>query len=73
MYAKNDNQQTGLLSIVKKFSDDIKMEFGLEMCAKASLKVGKLVETLDLQLDANTCIKELDQEGTYRYLGSDQK
>ena len=30
MYAKNSNQQNGLLSIVKKFSDDIKMEFGLE-------------------------------------------
>ena len=29
-YSNNDNQQTGLLSIVKKFSDDIKMEFGLE-------------------------------------------
>ena len=45
------------------------MEFGLEMFAKASFKGGKLVETLDLQLDANTCIKELDQEGTYKYLG----
>ena len=66
MYAKNDNQQTGLLSIVKKFSDDIKMEFGLEKLTKASFKGGKLVETLDLQLDANTCIKELDWEGTYK-------
>ena len=44
MYAKNDNQQTGLLSIVKKFSDDIKMEFGLDKCAKASFKGGKLVK-----------------------------
>ena len=69
MYAINDNQQTGLLNIVKKFSDDIKMEFGLEKCTKASFKDGKLVETLDLQIDVNTCIKELDQKGTYKYLG----
>jgi len=27
-YAKDDNRQTGLLSIVKKVNDDIKMEFG---------------------------------------------
>ena len=40
-YAKDDNQQTGLLSIVKKFTDDIKMEFGLDKCAKATFKRGK--------------------------------
>ena len=45
------------------------MEFGLEKCTKASFKAGKLVEMLDLQLDANICIKELDQAGTYKYLG----
>ena len=45
------------------------MGFGLEKCAKASFKSGKLVETSDLQCDANTCIKELDQEGIYKYLG----
>ena len=60
-YTKNDYQQIGLLSIVNKFSDDIKMEFGLEKCTKASFKDSKLVEISDMQLDANTCIKELDQ------------
>ena len=45
------------------------MEYELEKCAKTELKGGKLVETSDLQLDADTCIKELDQEGTYKYLG----
>ena len=37
-YSKDDNQQTGLLTVVKKFSDDIRMEFGLEKCAKATFK-----------------------------------
>ena len=45
------------------------MEFGLEKCAKASFTCGKLFKTLHLQLDAYTCIKELDQEGIYKYLG----
>ena len=71
---QNDNQQTGLLNFVKIFSDDIKMEFGLEKCAKASFKGGKLVETLDLQLYADTtCIKELDQEGHIQIPWNDQR
>ena len=63
-YAKSDSQQTGLPNIVKTFSNDIKMEFGLDKCAKATFKRGKLTETSDLQLDIDTCIKELDQEDT---------
>ena len=71
-YAKSDSQQTGLLNIVKTFSNDIKMEFGLDKSAKATFKRGKLTETFNLQLDTDTCIKELDQENTYKYLGVDE-
>lgn len=59
-YAKDDNQETCLLSLVKKFADDIKMEFGLDKYAKATFKRGKLTETFDIQMDLDTCIKELD-------------
>ena len=58
---------SNLLTVIKKFSDDIRMEFGLEKSAKAASKRGKLTETSDLQLD--TCIRELEQEGVYKYLG----
>ena len=68
-YSKDDNQQAGLLTVVKKFSDDIRMEFGLEKCAKATFKRGKLTKTSDLQIDINTSIRELDQEEAYKYLG----
>ena len=68
-YAKDDNQQPNLLTVVKKFSDDIRMEFGLEKSAKATFKRGKLTETSDLQLDTDICIRQLDQEGVYNYLG----
>jgi len=63
-YAKSDSQQTGLLNIVKTFSNDIKMEFWLDKCSKATFKRGKLTETSDLQLDIDTCNKKLDQENT---------
>ena len=65
--AKDDNRQTSLLSIVKKVNNDIKMEFGLDKCAKATFKRGKLTETSDIQIDLGTCSKELDREGTYKY------
>ena len=42
------------------------MEFGLDKCAKATFKRGKLAEISDIQIDLDTCIKELDQEGTYK-------
>ncbi|KXJ16764.1 uncharacterized protein LOC110235072 [Exaiptasia diaphana] len=68
-YAKNDDEQTGLLTIVKGFSDDIKMEFGLDKCAKATFKRGKLVKSENIVIDINTTIQDLEQEGTYKYLG----
>ena len=71
-FAKNESQQQGLLTIVKSFSDDINMEFGLEKCAKASFKRGKLVSTADMEIDTNTKIKDLEPDGTYKYLGVDE-
>ena len=68
-YAKNDDEQTGLLTIVKGFSDDIKMEFGLDKCAKATFKRGKLVNSENIVIDINTNVQDLEQEGTYKYLG----
>ena len=45
LYSKNDQEQVGELEIVKQFNDDIGTEFGLEKCAKASFKKGKLAST----------------------------
>jgi len=68
-FAKNDNQQEGLLQTVKVFSDDICMQFGLDKCAKATFRKGKLTSTSDIHLEQDTIIKELNQEDTYKYLG----
>ena len=64
LYSKNDNQLEGLLNTVKIFSDDIKMQFGLNKYAKASFKRGKLTKTSSVKLNATTIIQELEQEGT---------
>ena len=65
--AKNDQEQTSLLTIIKGFSDDIKAEFGLEKCIKATFKTGQLTTTENIQIDTN--IQDLEQEGKYKYLG----
>ena len=44
LFAKDDNNLEKMLQLVKKFSDDIGMAFGLEKCAKVSFKRGKLTK-----------------------------
>ncbi|XP_068742436.1 uncharacterized protein [Montipora capricornis] len=68
-FGNNDQGQTSLLTMVKGFSDDIQMEFGLEKCFKATFKKGNVTTTENTQIDLDTTIQQLEQEGTYRYLG----
>lgn len=68
-FSKDENLLIGLLTIFKTFSDDTKMEFGLDECAKATFKSGRLNKTKDVVPDIDTKVKALDQESTYKYLG----
>ena len=72
LFGRNDSELEGLLKIVKGFSDDIGMEFGISKCAKVSFIRGKLRKTCNVQLDENTTIKDLEQEHYYKYLGVDE-
>ena len=67
-----NQQQERLLQTVKGFSDDINMNFGLDKCATAEFKRGKLTKTTSSILDEETAIKELQQEDSYKYLGIDE-
>ena len=72
LYGTSDNQLNGLISTVKKVSDDIQMEFGLEKCAKATFKRGKKVSAEGILLNDHQFIKDLDQSETYKYLGMEE-
>ena len=72
LYGTSDNQITGLINTVKNVLDDIKMEFGLDKCAKASFKKGKKVSAERIQLNDNQVIQALDQAETYKYLGMEE-
>ena len=69
LYGTSDNQLTGLINAVKNVSDDIKMEFGLDKCAKALFKRGKKVSAEGIPLNDNQVIQDLGQAETYKYLG----
>ena len=56
-YAMNNNQLKNLLDIANTFSDDIKMEFGLDKCAKATFIKGKLTKTSNIILNQTTTIQ----------------
>ena len=72
LYAKHDSEPEGLLRIVKEFSDDIGMDFGLSKCAKTTLKRGKLEKSDHVRTDEETTFKDLEQEKVYNYLGVDE-
>ena len=46
------------------------MDFGLNKCEKSTFKREKLpVETMDIKIDLDTTIKELELEGSFKYIG----
>ena len=64
LIAKSEGELQKQIQIVKTFSDDINMEFGLEKCAKITFKRGKLTHLQNLVIDTNREIQELEQGKT---------
>ena len=72
LYAKDDIELEGLLRIVKRYSYDTGMEFGLSKCANSTFKRGKSEKSDHVRLDEETMIKDLEEEKVYNYLGIDK-
>ena len=70
LYGTSDNQLNGLISTVKKVSDDIQMEFGLDKCAKATFKRGKKVSAEGIPL--NDCHDLEKFQGTKFFISINQ-
>ena len=68
-YANTENQMKSMLKIVQQFSNDIKMKFGLEKCNLMKIEKGKITKTNDITLENEECIKALELEKCYKYLG----
>lgn len=57
------------LHIVKTFSDDIQMSFGIDKCETASLRKGELSHSENVILEDGDEIKSLENGEVYKYLG----
>jgi len=69
LYAANDQQLNSQIKIVKLFSDDIGMSFGIDKCSKVTIKRGQIVNSENITLDNGEILKTLDRNKQYRYLG----
>ncbi|XP_026685290.1 uncharacterized protein LOC113470790 [Diaphorina citri] len=72
LFGKNENELKMLLDLVAGYSIDIKMEFGVEKCAKAIVQRGKLVITENIKINEEMEVKQLEQDNTYKYLGIEE-
>ena len=64
LFAPNDKKLTEQLKLVKRFSEDIQMEFGLEKCAKCTFVKGKPTKTDNIKIDLETIIQQLENEAS---------
>ncbi len=69
LYAKNEKEMQSIIQTVKIYSDDIRMEFGIEKCAVLQMKRGKLEASRGCKLTNGTIMRGLSDEETYKYLG----
>ena len=68
LFATNDVGLQRLIDVVQMFSADIRMNFGIQKCAKLSIKQGKRVSTGPAVVLGNE-IRDLSYGEPYRYLG----
>jgi hypothetical protein len=68
LLGKSEEELQKQIQTVSTFSDDIRMEIGLDKCAKIVFKRGKLVQSQNLVVVINREIQELEEGKTYKYL-----
>ena len=72
LYADSDENLQKLIQLVHDYSNDTHMEFGLDKCAKCTLKTGKKAASEDLLLYDGSTIADLEDDTTYKYLGIEE-
>jgi len=68
LYRRNDREIESLVHTVQIFSEDIKMQFGIEKCATIKLQPGKVKHTEEIVLLNAQVIREIKEDG-YKYIG----
>ena len=68
-FAKNKKELETPIHAVRIYSQDIRMEFGIEKCAMLVTKSGKRHMTDGMELPNHDKIRTLGENETYKYLG----
>ncbi|CAH2106131.1 unnamed protein product [Euphydryas editha] len=71
LYAKTEEQLHQLAHLTENFTNDIKMEFGLDKCKINSIKAGQNYQHI-YTLRTGEHIDALNEQDTYKYLGYNQ-
>lgn len=69
LFGKSKKDLESLMNTVRIYSNDMRMEFGIEKCAVVMLKRGKLSESDDLVIDNYDPIRSINGNSSYKYLG----
>jgi hypothetical protein len=72
LIGRSEEELTSESQIVKTLSNDIKMKFGWEKCARTCLKSCKVYRKQHMGNTMETEIKELDTMKAYKYLGVEE-
>ena len=72
LYAEDEHGLEKLIEVVHAFSKDIGMEFGLDKCAKCTIKKGKKIKGVDIEIEQGEFIEDLESGENYKYLGIEE-
>lgn len=67
-FGKIDQLPQGLITTVKIFGDDIRMDSGLDSCVKVILVKRKRMETSNISLNQQNAMKESNPAENSKYL-----
>ena len=72
LYTSSEEDLKQLINSVQQFSQDIGMSFGIDKCAKCTIKKGSKVEAVGIGLESGQELRELEGGETYKYLGVEE-
>lgn len=72
LFGRDRNEMDRILTIVERFSSDIKMQFGLDKCARIEFRRGSLHHSNNFTHEEGK-IRLLDPGENYSYLGVDER
>ena len=69
LYSQSEKGLDSLVQTASVFSENIRMEFGIEKCAMLVMEKGKIVKSFGIELPDGKVIKSLQEGESYKYLG----